>query len=267
MSVTYKNLTFKEVDGLAYAAFNGRPFEKLPVNFRPAGIGPLLELYQLRLGDKLPEPRNWLLLNGFEGFINALEDGRKIWISPSDKRIGFIRSVRKEEQDEDQFTDFLLKVLQVGCKISGFSATISRQIVAAMKELESNIHEHAESPDTGILAYNAKPGELEFVVADQGIGVLRSLQSNEAYHHLSDEGRALEAALAEGVSRFGPNKGRGYGFNPILKGLVNFFGELRFRSGDHALAMDGTHSKLATAQISQKAPIDGFLASIKCYKI
>ena len=77
--------------------------------------------------------------------------------------------------------------------------------------------------------------------------------------------KALEAALTDGVSRYGPNRNRGHGFRPIFTGLVNLHGELRFRSGDHAITMDGTSPALATSRISQKAPIDGFFASVRCH--
>lgn len=36
------------------------------------------------------------------------------------------------------------------------------------------------------------------------------------------------------------------------------------QSGDHALVMDGTSSKLTTAQLAQKPVIDGFFASVCC---
>jgi hypothetical protein len=72
----------------------------------------------------------------------------------------------------------------------------------------------------------------------------------------------MEAALTEGTSRFGSESGHGYGFRPLFVGLANLKGSLRFRSGDHALLMDGTSPSLTTAQLAQKPPIDGFFASI-----
>ncbi len=133
-----------------------------------------------------------------------------------------------------------------------------------MEELESNIREHSEAPHTGILAFRAAPGVFEFVAADQGIGVLESLRGCADYRDLTDHGRALAAALTEGVSRFGVNVGRGLGFRPLFVGLVNLRGYLRFRSGDHALTMDGTSPSLTTAQVSQKPGLAGFLASVCC---
>ena len=134
-----------------------------------------------------------------------------------------------------------------------------------MRELENNIHEHADAPETGILAYRAEPGAFEFVVADRGIGVLRSLRRCPAYAAVLDEGKALSAALADGVSRHGPDSNHGHGFRPIFIGLMDLHGELRFRSGDHAVTMNGTSPTIATSKIAQKGAIDGFVGSVRCH--
>ena len=94
---------------------------------------------------------------------------------------------------------------------------------------------------------------------------LRSLRRCETYAAMPDEGKALEAALTAGISCHGPNSNHGHGFRPIFTGLVNLHGELRFRSGEHAVTMDGTSPELTTARITQKAPIDGFFASVRCH--
>ena len=46
--------------------------------------------------------------------------------------------------------------------------------------------------------------------------------------------------------------------------LTDLDGYLRFRSGDHAVVMDGTRPSLATAQLAQKPTLTGFLASVQC---
>ena len=128
-----------------------------------------------------------------------------------------------------------MRAKRAGQEVAGLPAAVSGQLVAAMEELENNIHEHADAPETGMLAYRAEPGAFEFVVADRGIGVLRSLRRCATYAALPDEGKALEAALTDGVSRHGPDSNHGHGFRPIFTGLMNLHGELRFRSGDHAV--------------------------------
>jgi hypothetical protein len=178
--------------------------------------------------------------------------------------VGFMRALRHEPNGQSRFTAFLMTAKRTGQQVSGLSRGIAGQLVAAMEEFENNIHEHSKSPETGIIAYRAEPGAFEIVAADRGIGILESLQQCGAYREISDEGMALKAALSEGVSRYGPSSNRGYGFRPIFTGLLNLDGELRFRSGDHAIEMDGTSPALASARIAQKAPLNGFFASVRC---
>ena len=195
--------------------------------------------------------------------ITALGQVGESWVSPGAPHLGYIR-VPQGASADDRFTDFLMKAKRAGRDIAGLPAAVAGQLVAAMRELETNIHEHSDAPETGFLVYKAELGVFEFVVADRGIGILRSLCRCNAHAALSDEGKALEVGLTDGVSRHGPASNRGHGFRPIFTGLVNLYGELRFRSGDHAIMMDGTSPELATARISQKAPIDGFFVSVRC---
>jgi hypothetical protein len=136
-------------------------------------------------------------------------------------------------------------------------------MAAAVQELEGNIQEHSGAVSTGVLAFCTTENVFEFVVADRGIGLLRSLSSSAAYPGLDDHGRALELALTDGVSRFNDPR-RGHGFRPIFQGLTDLHGYLRFRTGDGAIVMDGTAPTLATAQISQKPSLEGFFASVRC---
>lgn len=267
MTTSYRQLTFKDVDGLAFAAALGK-FKQtnLPEKYITKTVGPLLELFQLSASGRVPQLGSWLVLNGSDSFLNALQKGLYSWFSPTKNHMGFIQAVRNGGNTDVALTAFLMKALQAGRDISGLPLRVAQQIVAAMQELENNIHEHSGAPETGILAYKATPGEFEFVVADRGMGILRSLCRCENYVNLPDEGKALEAALTDGVSRHGPNSSHGHGFRPIFIGLVNLYGELRFRSGDHAITMNGTKPELATAKISQKATLDGFFASIRCHK-
>ena len=266
MTTLRKSLRFRDVDGLAFAAANGRlDNPRLSVTYVPHRLGPLLELMQLHSGGRVPRPGKWLALDGAAPFVHALEQAKGHWVSSHQRHAGFIRATRWGSHGDSQFTGFLMNAKRVSHDVAGLSVPVSGQLVAAMKELESNIHEHSDAPETGILAYRAEPGAFEFVVADRGIGILRSLRRNAAHTGLQDEGRALEAAMTDGVSRYGPNNNRGLGFRPIFTGLANLHGELRFRSGDHAITIDGMSPVLATSRISQKAAIDGFFASVRCH--
>lgn len=265
MTATHKYLLFRDVDELAFAAARGKLYRaKPPTIYTPQRLGPLMELLHLSAGGKVPCPKSWFTVNSTTSFVDILEQARESWVSPVNHHLGFIRALHCAGT-ENRLTAFLMKAQRAGREISGMSRAISSQLVAAMQELENNIHEHSDASATGILAYKAEPGVFEFVVGDHGIGILGSLRRSTAYADLTDEGKALETGLMEGVSRHGPNSNRGYGFRPIFVGLANLYGELRFRSGDHAIMMDGTNRVLATARISQKAPIDGFFASVRCH--
>ena len=266
MTETQKQLLFSDIDGLAFAAARGKLDQaKVQPTCVPRRLGPLLELLQLSAGGRMPRPGDWLALNGAAPLVTALEQAEESWVSPANQHAGFIRAARRGPDADNRLTNFLMKAKRAGQDTSGLLAAVSGQLVAAMEELENNIHEHADAPETGILAYRAEDGVFEFVVADRGIGILRSLRRCETYAAMPDEGNALEAALTDGVSRHGPNSNHGHGFRPIFTGLVNLHGELRFRSGNHAVTMNGTSPELTTARITQKAPIDGFFASVRCY--
>jgi hypothetical protein len=70
--------------------------------------------------------------------------------------------------------------------------------------------------------------------------------------------------LTDGMSCHGANVGRGHGFRPLFIGLANVRGSLRFRSGDHALVIDGTNPSLMTAKVGQKPFLKGLLISVAC---
>jgi hypothetical protein len=257
------------VDGLGFAASaKDLDADLAPASYVPTTLGPLLELLQLQTGKRLPEHpkgKSWLANNGAVPLVSALERGEAMWTSEPDRRIGFIRAQRPTATSDTSLISFLMNASTAAREISGLPGTVPRQLAAAMNELENNIHEHSEATETGILAFRAAPGTFEFVASDRGIGVLESLKHCPDFFNLPDSGKALEAALTDGTSRFGVNSRRGHGFRPIFIGLSNLNGALRFRSGDHALIMDGNTPTLATAQLQQKPFIDGFFASIRCH--
>ena len=193
MTTAQKQLLFDDLDGLAFAAAHGKfDRENLPTTYAVERLGPLLELLHLSAGGRMPPPGYWLALNDAAPLVVALEKMRESWISPAKQHAGFIRTIRRGPDDDSQLTGFLMTAKRAGREVSGLPAAVSGQLVAAMEELESNIHEHAGSPETGILAYQAEPSAFEFVAADHGIGILRSLRRHLAYVDLSDEGRALK---------------------------------------------------------------------------
>ena len=179
--------------------------------------------------------------------------------------MGVVRAVRRVPNGNERWTSFLMDAQRAARNITKLPGLTPGQLVASMEELENNIHEHCCAADTGLVAFFGRKSHFEFVVADLGVGVLNSLQSSAQHVNLADHGKALELALTDGVSRYGDNTQRGYGFRPIFVGLVNLQVSLRFRSGDHALTMDGSNPNLGSSQLAQKADIGGFFVSVSCH--
>jgi anti-sigma regulatory factor (Ser/Thr protein kinase) len=258
--------TFAALDGIAFAAARGR-LQDLPPHtmFAAGALGPFLELTQLGATGFLPrlDKAAWLALDGIAGFETALRGGRKQWICPAGHTAGFFRTDLEWSEDETAWVGFGLAA-QKAVIAAGFHRRIAAQFAGALGEMVSNIHEHSGAAASGLAAFRAGSREFEFVVADGGMGVLDSLRSCPDYAHLDDHGEALQLALTDGVSRFGPQAKRGGGFRPIFVGLANLSGSLRFRSGDHALVIDGRRINSMAAKMAQKAHLKGFLVSVAC---
>jgi hypothetical protein len=267
MTPAIRPLTFAAVDELGFAAGRGLLDENhLLSGYAPRRLGPLLELISLADAGLLPATvlTTSLAANGASPFIEAIRNNREHWLSPENRRMGFIKTVRSGTDHNTMLTSFLMDAQRAARDVARLPGTTPGQMAAAMEELENNIHEHSDADATGILAFRAARGEFEFVVADRGIGVLSSLRKCSLYASLTDHGAALESALKDGTSRFGLDSNRGHGYRPLFIGLVNLHGSLRFRTGDHALLMDGTSPDLARAQLAQKPTIAGLFVSVAC---
>jgi len=263
---TLRPLTFSLLDDLAFAAERGR------LTSRPAGfdivaeqLGPFLEYTLLSRTGLLPQPDQtaWLALNGVTPMYSALTHRRHHWVCPSTRRVGIYRLYARPPADDATWVEFCVAAQHAAAE-EGFPKTIAAQLAGAMGEMESNIYEHSQAPQTGIAAFKAIPGTFEFVVADSGIGVLKSLQTCSEYANLTDHGEALRLAQSDGVSRHGSGSGHGNGFRPLFTGLANLNGALRFRSGDHALTIEGQNPCALPVTVGKKASIKGFLVSVLC---
>jgi hypothetical protein len=196
--------------------------------------------------------------------IKAIRSGRRsATFNSDDNHSKLISCYWEKDEEPDDWHDFCLS-LQEAAKSSGFPRKNAQELVAATRELVSNIFDHSEAQNSGIAGFAATSNELEIIIADRGIGVLRSLRTSSEFHWLRDSGEALRAALTDGTSRYGPSSGHGGGFRSLFRGLFNLSSALRFRSGDHALAINGISPGLGQARLSQKVQLPGFVICISC---
>ena len=257
-------LTFRALDGIAFAAARGR-LGKAPPKHVVVELGPLIEWLQLARAGLLPLPcaAPWLALAGSEALYQATANGGGDWISPEGGRLGVFKCRSPSPVDESRWHSFQLAAHKAALAVE-FPSKVAAQLIGALGEIRDNVVEHSQAPATGLVVYRSHPGSFEFAVADGGIGTLASLRTNIEYSALRDEGEALQYALTDGVSRFGKAAKRGTGFSQLFKSLATLNGSLRFRSGDHALSIKGRNPALVNALIGKKPPLTGFLACVLC---
>jgi len=261
-------LTFDAVDDLVAAHARGK-LARVPAGtaFAPSSVGPLIELsFEASTGRYGPliESR-WLDPVTQADLRSALRGTENVWLDGTQRR-GFLRTVFDplQARDDPARTQFLMAARK-SAEAVGFAAATAQSLAAAIREIESNVHEHSGKAATGIIVFQAQSSDFEFVVADGGVGILATLRETPEFKHLSDHGRALHAALQEGVSRYGRSADHGNGFRDLFRGLADLNADLRFRSGDHALTISG-RPDLRQAVLAQKAPFQGFLASVRCHQ-
>lgn len=254
------SLGFNHVDGLIRAYLRGSAPNVGPSGFRLEAIGPLAELYQFD-PERITGSKSdlaWLDLAGQTDFVAALQSGRTRWLS-NDGAFGYLSG--SDLACESTLQHFKTEPHLAALKANMPSATAA-QIGAAFGELIGNIIDHSAAIPSGIGVFRAKSNVFEIVVSDRGIGPLASLTSCAEYTSISDHSEALQAIIENGVSRYGAGTGHGNGFRPIFEKLAGMSGQLRFRSGDAALSLDGRFGDKVKLQVSQKPLIAGFCASV-----
>jgi hypothetical protein len=153
------------------------------------------------------------------------------------------------------------KRLEFAARRAQLANLVASSFTAAFREIVENSIIHSNRPETVVVGYRWSSSEVEFVVADAGVGALSSLQTCHEYQHLTDHGEALRIALSDGASRFGPSSGHGMGFRPIFVNLLGAHGYLRFRTGDHVFAMSSVQADLTRADLRQRPHYQGFMVS------
>jgi len=259
-------LGFDQLDELAYSATFKSVSTALPEKITPRNIGPLIELVWLR-NTGLPLPSLDSLADTQRlRLVKAMMSGQNAAQFEGDgARAGMIRCYWQSDDEPDDWY-FFCRGMQDAAVMTGFPRKNAEELVAGVRELVANIYDHSRAPQTGIAGFAAIDNEVEIVIADRGIGVLESLHSSPEFQSLRDAGEALEAALTDGISRFGKSSGHGGGFRDLFRGLVNLSSALRFRSGDHALGINGVSPGLPMARVSQKTQLPGFIISITCIR-
>lgn len=257
---------FDVSDDLLWQATRGQLMGRGPILVRRSGrIGPVVELMYARRA--LPEEfaRVSVAVPFAQLVEDALDSARISGGSHVD--VAGVFPLGREAlggHDEDRWEQWALHA-QNAAVARGLNRSLVDGLIGALIELQDNVYQHSDAAASGLVAYAVAPGAFEFVVADAGVGILASLTKNPEFSGLADSGEALRVAASDGASRFDRNTGHGFGIGQLFKALAHDAGELRFRSGDHAMSIRGDRPSL-TGEVKtvQKAWLDGLIVSVRC---
>lgn len=237
-----------------------------PVRVARAGrIGPLVELASARRLYPTLYPRITAEAPFAADLERAIMDGTVCGFQRG-SRFGVFPLVHlgSEGDQSDQWTLWFSRADQAA-QAAGFANRTAAMIMGAFGELQDNVFRHSQAYATGLVAYAITPDGFELVVSDRGVGVLGSLRTHPDHADLDDSGGALRRALANGESRFGRDSGSGLGIGQIFRALANQDGDLRFRSDDHVLEIQGDSPTMqGQLEIRHKAVLPGFTVSVLC---
>ncbi len=166
MSKSPQPLTFSELDGLGFAAERGR-FDPSAASYVADDLGPVFELGLLAKSKTTPWPgaSSWLAMDGIAPLITALSNRSHHWVCPTSRAAGVYRTYATPEEDDLHWVQFGVAIRSAAVS-AGFSRNVAAQLVGAIGEMQSNIYEHSQASQTGIVAFRGRSGTFEFVVCD-----------------------------------------------------------------------------------------------------
>lgn len=232
---------------------------------RSGRIGPLVELEMARRAYSSIYS-NVVVEAPFAKLIHAAMTAAAISGTQRGARIGVfpLSLLGRDGDTTDEWTLWASRADQAAIS-AGFPPKVAAEIVGALGELQDNVFRHSSAYESGLVAFAAAQNTFEVVASDAGIGVLASLHQCSEYAHVEDAGAALKVAVMDGESRFGRHSGCGFGMGQMFRALANHDGELRFRSGDHALQIYGHSPSLqGRLELLHKASLPGLTISVLC---
>ena len=139
----------------------------------------------------------------------------------------------------------------------GYSTPLATALSGALGEMVDNVLRHSTeregTPGAAVVGYSVIGSEFEFVVADLGRGVLTSLRSISAWEHLASAQASLDAIVTRGATRRS-GQTQGGGFRDLFTALVDLAGELRLRSDEAAVTLDGRGDPARRLKVHEAIP-------------
>lgn len=149
----------------------------------------------------------------------------------------------------------------------GYAKPLATAVSGALGEMTDNVLRHSTeregTPAPAVVGYAVSGSEFEFVVADAGRGALASLRTIAVWTELVDAKMALDAIVTRGATRRSGHSVGG-GFRDLFTALVDLAGELRVRSDDAAVTLDGRGDSSRRIKVDASVPwLPGFQVTVR----
>lgn len=253
------HLTYRIVDDLEQAHAYG--LSQRPSDFvaRTDNLGVYLYLVRsIQSNNISPEIANLIDSSNFKFVECFMNDTSQKLLYSERHGIVLIKVTPNFETDHE----LSLRALSL-IKAAGFKSRPALEIVASLSEFYSNAIEHSKDSNAAIVGFELSHRGMTVIASDIGIGVQSSLKENGKFANLNDDGEALRLCIQEGVSsKLEPN--RGHGFRPIFRGLSNYNGYIRFRSGEAVLEVTGVRDLKQTSEVLERSFQRGFHVFAHC---
>lgn len=141
--------------------------------------------------------------------------------------------------DSESINDECNSLISNLLKIHDIELSVVQSFNYCLYELLDNVLTHSGKYSGVLLSrYSEEKKQIQVLVADDGIGIHKSLMENDLYKDFSEK-QALQHVILDKVT---DGKGMGFGLYST-KNLITFAsGTLVIASGQHKLVYDGLHS-------------------------
>jgi hypothetical protein len=266
-------LTVELVETLQTMAMKGKPITDVIEGLRYASLPGLVEYGCLRFAMRevfppLPDqnvdsPLGRSLCSIQSELGLSVAGPRKTTVKDVSPREFEFTTISDESDTLGSDWENFLQRFERSAKEVGFSGESALNLQSALDEMATNAVIHSRARLPALVGYTVANNLAVFSVADVGRGIVASLTSNPKYAHLVEPVDAIGKALQTGVTCRIDDDG-GFGFSTIFKALAESWGQLRFRSGNGCITMDGTD--LAVDKSIRRFPpaLPGFQVSVCC---
>lgn len=262
------------VENLQTMMMKGKPITQIVANLRTATLPAVLEYGCLRfaMGHAVPELPDALVhseqgqsLNSIrsELGLNANGSRKSLLKDLSPRTVEFTTVWKESDTLETDWENYLHRFERSATSV-GFTSDEALNLQSALHEMATNAAIHSQARVPALVGYAVTGNCALFSVADVGRGIVASLTSNPKYAQLTEPVDAIHKALQTGVTSRIDDSG-GFGFSTIFKAVAEAWGQLRFRSGNGCITMDGTDLEVDNSVRRFPPPLPGFQVSVCCH--